>query len=121
MKMFLTACVLVLMCFAATAGGLAPKQSPDDWSNLEYHAGGNFVIGILVSTAKPEWSALKQWGVCQIPGALHELVPSRGNYRSNRDLIANAAGCGLGVWAGHGFGAVPIQGGTMIIYTTEFK
>jgi hypothetical protein len=114
---------LALACVAhnAHAGPFAPPQRPDNFSNLEYHAGGHFVIGIVVATAKPEWHPLTQWAVCQIPGAIHELSPSPGNYRSTKDMIANAAGCALGGWAGRGFGIAPTTaGGARVTYSVEF-
>jgi hypothetical protein len=113
---------IALACAAnAHAGPFAPAQSPDTWSNLEYHAGGHFLIGIIVATAKPQWSPLTQWGACQIPGAIHELTPTTGNYRSNRDLLANAVGCGLGLWAGRGFGIQQSGRTTLVTYSWEVK
>ena len=105
-------------CFAGER--TAPKQSPDNFSNVDLHLPFHFVAGIVTTIVMPETKPLHQWAICQIPGAIHEFAPSPGNYRSNRDLLVNAIGCGLGVFAGHGFGIAPRHGGVQITMHKEF-
>lgn len=114
------ACALLMIAGPAMGHPFAKKQTPDDNSNAAEHAMAHLIIGIGVSTARPNWSLLAQWGACQIPGAIHELSPSPGNSRSNRDLLFNAAGCALGVAAGHGFWFQPARDGVTVGYAARF-
>jgi hypothetical protein len=95
----LTFILLALTLRSVSAGGLAPKQSPDDWSGAQRHVlMVGMVPGIVTDWAIPTAHPLVKFGVCSIPGLIHEFdgnIP--GNRWSRNDLIFNSLGCIAGL------------------------
>ena len=116
MTICIAALAAMVLSSTAHAGGKR-RQNPDNWSDADMHFGVHFVLGIAAADVWPD-RYVGPWLLCQVPGAWHEFGP--GQLRSNRDLLMNAAGCGLGVWAGNGFGIVPKAGGAEIVYSLRF-
>jgi hypothetical protein len=112
---------ILLACAFSAHAGLAPKQTPDNFSRAPEHFFlVGFVPGIVVGTAWPEVRPGYQFAICSIPGLVHELAPSKGNYRSNRDILVNSIGCGMGLWAATGFSVGASSSSVRVSYSVRF-
>ena len=119
MSRTLLCAALALASLGAHAGGLAPKQNPDNFSEWEQHFTlVGMVPGIIVGTAWPDMHWAKQGALCMVPGLFHEFEPfTKGNVWSGRDILVNGLGCGFGLWASTGFAIGARDGAVQITYS----
>ena len=108
MKRTLLALALMLCTSAYPAGPIefTHRQNPDNWSDWDKHI---TVLGIapafIVELVAPEWSRPAKFGACMVPGLAHEFIPgfpAPGNTWSLRDVVSDAVGCGIGLFAFEG-------------------
>lgn len=103
LKLIGFALLAVLMNTCSHAGGLAPKQNPDNFSSWDKHLFVGALPGLAVGTIWPEMHLAKQFAMCSVPGLIHEFNPAPGNVWSPRDILVNSIGCGAGLFvAGYG-------------------
>ena len=126
--MKLLALSLALASLGAQAGPIefTSRQQPDNWSDWDKHV---TVLGIapafIVELVAPEWSRPAKFGACMIPGLAHEFIPgfpTQGNTWSLRDVVSDAVGCGIGLFAFEGrLRLTPKPGGVQLSYSVPFN
>jgi len=126
--MKLLALTLALASLGAQAGPIefTSRQQPDNWSDWDKHV---TVLGIapafIVELVAPEWSRPAKFGACMIPGLAHEFIPgfpTQGNTWSLRDVVSDAVGCTIGLFAFEGrLQVVPKPGGVQLSYSVPFN
>ena len=112
------ACALVPALSILPTGEAAAQ---DRWTGQDkaLHLGGEAAVGLLATGFTT--SAGKAWGGCMVVGLTKEAVDAAGYGRASfKDLVADAAGCTLGVAGGRLL--VHANGGRVqAAYTWELK
>lgn len=108
-----------LIAFALIAASASvPANEADSWHGRDkkMHAGVSAIIGFA---ARQQWpnEPGKAFAVALVPGVIKEL--SDGRRASAKDMVANALGAAVGVYAG-GWLVRYSNGHTTISYSTEF-
>lgn len=109
MKHFLS--IFLLAASSAHAHDDGPKKPPeppaaqavrDNWGGAPAHVTVSALAGIACSTHVYPKQSLKAFGCAMTPGVLKEVIDStqKGNRFSFKDIVADAVGAGLGVYAG---------------------
>jgi hypothetical protein len=87
---------------------------PDNWGGYKAHLAYSGAIGIgseLIVPPIAQWAGVGPksaqalaFGLCMVPGAVREWRSRSepGNRFSNRDMLSNAAGCGIGIGTASG-------------------
>lgn len=101
---------------AASSSATANEADPWGGSDKKMHVGVSTIIGFA---ARQQWPSDpgKAFAVALVPGVVKEL--SDGRQASAKDMVANAIGAAVGVYAGGWFVRYS-NGHTTISYSTEF-
>lgn len=126
MKHTIIAAAILATAFSAHAGDKAPKppkEPPkivDSWtgSDKSYHFFGSAIVGFAVGRIYPN-EPLKAFGWAMVPGVLKEVSDIGGTGFSGKDLVWDAAGAALGVYAG-GWSIRRFGDQTVVAYQTKF-
>lgn len=111
----------LIICIASLVAGSA-AQAQDTWTgpDKKLHVAGSFAVGVVAGIYVQDNKPLA-FGLAMVPGTVKELLDARqgGTGFSGKDMVANALGAALGVYASSWL-VTYAKGTTRVSYATTF-